>query len=518
MTKEQKEVLRKIIYAVETGGQVYGCQDYSDFTEAYTNSGEEKAITIGAGQWYGPEAKTLLQRIHEADTATWKKLDTAGVWQDVLKKNWNTYNISCGSEKAKCIVKLISTTTGIKCQDKLLDDQMEIYIEEAVALGVTDPAGQAMCVNFRHQGGYGAVTRILKKTEKPYTLDHLYAACQTDTGNQVGAYKARQKFVYNSLKKYFPGGEDTMSAIETATKQMEDWANDSSHGYDQTYRWGEKGDYDCSSAVITAWEMAGVPVKSNGATYTGNIYDVFTRLGFQDVTSRVSLPNGSGLLRGDVLLNHVHHVAMYCGNGKEVEASINEMGTATGGEPGDQTGREFLIRSYRNYPWDCVLRYAGGSEVSGGTSMRILRYGSSGEDVRQMQELLIKAGFSCGSYGADGEFGSGTKAAVEAFQAAHGLAVDGEYGPDTAAVLQNMSYTFSPEIIQKGSTGTSVLLLQEILRARGFKGKDGKELELDRSFGDNVQYALESYQKSRNGYLKVDRICGANTWKDLIAL
>ena len=309
-----------------------------------------------------------------------------------------------------------------------------------------------------------------------------------------------------------------MSAIETATKQMEDWANDSSHGYDQTYRWGEKGDYDCSSAVITAWEMAGVPVKSNGATYTGNIYDVFTRLGFQDVTSRVSLPNGSGLLRGDVLLNHVHHVAMYCGNGKEVEASINEMGTATGGEPGDQTGREFLIRSYRNYPWDCVLRYAGGSEVSGGTSMRILRYGSSGEDVRQMQELLIKAGFSCGSSGADGEFGSGTKAAVEAFQAAHGLTVDGEYGPDTAAVLQNMSYTFSPEIIQKGSTGTSVLLLQEILRARGFKGKDGKELELDRSFGDNVQYALESYQKSRNGYLKVDRICGANTWKDLIAL
>ena len=32
MTDKQKEVLRKIIYAVETGGQVYGQQDYSDFT------------------------------------------------------------------------------------------------------------------------------------------------------------------------------------------------------------------------------------------------------------------------------------------------------------------------------------------------------------------------------------------------------------------------------------------------------------------------------------------------------
>ena len=79
-------------------------------------------------------------------------------------------------------------------------------------------------------------------------------------------------------------------------------------------------------------------------------------------------------------------------------------------------------------------------------------------------------------------------------------------------------YMFSPEIIQKGSTGTSVLLLQEILRARGFKGKDGKELELDRSFGDNVQHALKSYQKSRNGALEVDGIAGTNTWKDLIAI
>ena len=40
MTNEQKAVLRKIIYAVETGGQVYGQQDYSDFTEAYENNSD----------------------------------------------------------------------------------------------------------------------------------------------------------------------------------------------------------------------------------------------------------------------------------------------------------------------------------------------------------------------------------------------------------------------------------------------------------------------------------------------
>ena len=76
---------------------------------------------------------------------------------------------------------------------------------------------------------------------------------------------------------------------------MENLAKDDSHGYDQTYRWGEKGDYDCSSATITAWEKAGVPVKSNGATYTGNMYSVFTKLGFKDVTSKVNLSTGAGL-------------------------------------------------------------------------------------------------------------------------------------------------------------------------------------------------------------------------------
>lgn len=148
-----------------------------------------------------------------------------------------------------------------------------------------------------------------------------------------------------------------MTKIEKAVQQMEAWARDNSHGYDQIYRWGEKGDYDCSAAVIQAYENAGVPVKSNGATYTGNMLPVFKRCGFIDVTNKINLATGAGLVRGDVLLNTVHHTALYCGNGLEVEASINEKGTATGGKPGDQTGMEFLIRGYRNYPWTNVLRY-----------------------------------------------------------------------------------------------------------------------------------------------------------------
>ena len=160
-----------------------------------------------------------------------------------------------------------------------------------------------------------------------------------------------------------------MSKVEIATKWMEDMANNNKHGYDQTYRWGEKGDYDCSSAVYMAWEHAGIPVKTYsfnkyGCAYTGVMKAVFTHFGFKDVTSKINLSTGAGLKRGDILLNDSRHVAMYCGGGKEVEASINEKGTATGGKPGDQTGREFLIRSYRNYPWNRVLRYVENGTTS----------------------------------------------------------------------------------------------------------------------------------------------------------
>lgn len=214
MTNEQKAVLRKIIYAVETGGQVYGQKDYADFTEAYTNSSAEHAITIGAGQWYGNEARTLLLKIKTTDAATFSKYDTAGVAADLNKTDWSNYQLSKTSAKAKAIVHIINSTVGHRCQDQLMDGQMETYVKEAASLGVTAMDAKMMCANFRHQGGLSAVKRILAKTQKPYTLDNLYAACQTDTGNQVGVYKDRQRFVYNALKTYFPESEETdMKAI-----------------------------------------------------------------------------------------------------------------------------------------------------------------------------------------------------------------------------------------------------------------------------------------------------------------
>ena len=229
---------------------------------------------------------------------------------------------------------------------------------------------------------------------------------------------------------------------EAAAAFLENLARDDSHGYDQQYRWGERGDYDCSAAVIAAWQAAGVPVKDQGATYTGNMRGVFLRCGFRDVTGEISLGTGAGLCRGDVLLNVRHHTAIYCGNGMEAEASINENGGVTGGRPGDQTGRELLIRPYRNYPWDCVLRYEGGNASDGETAAPAalcraeipeLRRGAAGAAAAALQAALRQRGFDAGEIDAD--FGPRTEEALRRFQTAQGLETDGICGAATWAAL-----------------------------------------------------------------------------------
>ena len=61
----------------------------------------------------------------------------------------------------------------------------------------------------------------------------------------------------------------------------------------------------------------------------------------------------------------------------------------------------------------------------------LVKQGASGGITKLIQEYLIAHGYSCGSAGADGIFGSGTAAAVRAYQKDHGLTPDEKVGPKT---------------------------------------------------------------------------------------
>lgn len=163
-----------------------------------------------------------------------------------------------------------------------------------------------------------------------------------------------------------------------------------------------------------------------------------------------------------------------------------------------------------------LTRIAGDAPASF-TVGRLLKKTSplmTGEDVKDVQAALIAKGYSCGSTGADGEFGSNTQKAVEAFQKAAGLTADGIVGEKTVTALggkwkaAETTWTVS-RILKKTSPlmkGADVKALQSALIGKGYScggtGADGE-------FGKNTESAVKSFQKAAG--LAVDGKAGKNT-------
>ncbi len=85
---------------------------------------------------------------------------------------------------------------------------------------------------------------------------------------------------------------------------------------------------------------------------------------------------------------------------------------------------------------DGQIRVWGRQGVLGGgltEPAEILSLGDRGPDVRTLQEALQRAG---AVIAVNGDFGRGTLAAVMAFQADHGLQVDGVVGRKTRQLLE----------------------------------------------------------------------------------
>lgn len=67
-----------------------------------------------------------------------------------------------------------------------------------------------------------------------------------------------------------------------------------------------------------------------------------------------------------------------------------------------------------------------------------LSKGDKGDAVKTMQTMLIAIGYSCGSYGTDGDFGSDSDKALRKFQEDYNLTVDGKYGSNSKTKLESV--------------------------------------------------------------------------------
>ena len=144
----------------------------------------------------------------------------------------------------------------------------------------------------------------------------------------------------------------TTTASSSKVQNALNWAigiaKDNSHGYSQSTRWGNPN-YDCSSLVISAYEQAGIKVKSAGANSTRDMKKAFLKCGFEWIPGDPK-KTGTKLQPGDVLLKIGSHTEMYVGNGKNVGAHKNYDG-----KNGDSRGNEISVQS-SSHAWDGILR------------------------------------------------------------------------------------------------------------------------------------------------------------------
>ena len=131
---------------------------------------------------------------------------------------------------------------------------------------------------------------------------------------------------------------------------------------------------------------------------------------------------------------------------------------------------------------------------------RILKKGMKGEDVKALQTELMAQKYALPKYGADGDFGGETLAAVKAFQGDHALEVDGEFGPESLAALR----------AGQPAQGKTVLVTGGLVNVRAAPGTSGRIMGVVRK-GETLEYQGERIDVDGAPWLLVVYL-GANAW------
>lgn len=215
-------------------------------------------------------------------------------------------------------------------------------------------------------------------------------------------------------------------------------------GYDQAQRWSwldtaqrrivPDRETDCSALTMGLYWLAGWPVNISGTCYTGNAEKLARDAGFQVIPVRGK--SGNEIAReaqpGDAVLGP-GHIVLVMDDGTWLSAENDERGRSTGGQAGDQTGREVRFRGpyTRSKGWDVVLRPPADAvelvdRPTVQPSTALVVDGELGPRTITALQKWVGAV-------PDGVWGPATTRAI---QAKVGVKVDGEFGKNSVRALQ----------------------------------------------------------------------------------
>ena len=156
----------------------------------------------------------------------------------------------------------------------------------------------------------------------------------------------------------------------------------------------------------------------------------------------------------------------------------------------------------------------------------VLKQGSTGSEVEQVQfwlSTLAQYESSIPSVTVDGVYGSGTAAAVRAFQRLYGLTVDGIVGLTTWTELYDQFRSIQSDngtpnaypgtALREGSSGQNVRLVQFWLKIARTVYTSLANVTVDGKFGAGTAAAVQRFQRYFG--LTADGVVGRTTWQKL---
>lgn len=191
--------------------------------------------------------------------------------------------------------------------------------------------------------------------------------------------------------------------------------------------------FDCVGlikAILWGW-TGNVSKNYGGAKYASNNVPDINADAMISKCSGVST-NFSTIQVGEVVWMK-GHIGVYIGNGLAVECTPSWKNgvqiTACNCTKSGYERRNWT--KHGKLPYVKYVEPVSETKSDVGVNIPTLKNGSKGSVTKSLQILLIGRGYSCGSCGADGDFGNGTMTAVKKFQKNNGLTVDGIVGPAT---------------------------------------------------------------------------------------
>ena len=180
-------------------------------------------------------------------------------------------------------------------------------------------------------------------------------------------------------------------------------------------KWNGKPSYDCRGLTREAIRaVTGRPVMGAGATSQWKDDSNWAEKG--PLSEMPDKPCLVFTQKGDTM----SHTGVRIGN-----VAIHASGHVSG------VIKSSMPRSFTHYAIPVGLYEEGDLPMPD-----LLKRGSKGVGVKAMQTALLSLGFSLPRFGADGDFGAETEAAVKAFQTAHGLPPTGAWDAVSQAKLE----------------------------------------------------------------------------------